>query len=244
MNLPDNLYTSPKFSKTPIYSLDSFRFFFSNISFAAPLSFDVQIPAGPITVGDMFKLYKFENMLYTMSLSGEEIRKYIEFSYSGWFNTMNGAGKTLLKFRSGKDGKPLLTNGKAWLKNQSYNFDSAAGIDYTVDVSKPEGSRILISGFSDGRPFENNKMYKVAVNSYRGNGGGGHFTEGAGIAKEELRKRLLTSTDRDLRYYILKSIEAKKTVNPEPINNWKVIPEKWVKDATSREYPLLFGTSK
>jgi 2',3'-cyclic-nucleotide 2'-phosphodiesterase/3'-nucleotidase len=216
----------------------------ADISFAAPLSFDVQIPAGPITVGDMFKLYKFENMLYTMSLSGEEIRKYIEFSYSGWFNTMNGAGKTLLKFRSGKDGKPLLTNGKAWLKNQSYNFDSAAGIDYTVDVSKPEGSRILISGFSDGRPFENNKMYKVAVNSYRGNGGGGHFTEGAGIAKEELRKRLLTSTDRDLRYYILKSIEAKKTVNPEPINNWKVIPEKWVKDATSREYPLLFGTSK
>ena len=37
-----------------------------------------------------------------------------------------------------------LTNGRAWLKNQSYNFDSAAGIDYTVDVSKPEGARITI----------------------------------------------------------------------------------------------------
>ena len=84
----------------------------------------------------------------------------------------------LLKFRIGKDGKPVLNNGKAWLRNQSYNFDSAAGINYTVDVSKPEGSRVVITGFTDGRPFEKNKMYKVAVNSYRGNGGGGHFTIG------------------------------------------------------------------
>jgi len=216
----------------------------ADISFAAPLSFDVEISKGPITVGDMFKLYRFENMLYTMRLSGEEIRKYLEFSYSDWLNTMKGPGDQLLKFRTGKDGKPVLTNGKAWLKNQSYNFDSAAGIEYTVDVSKPEGSRILIKGFSDGRPFDNNKMYKVAVNSYRGNGGGGLLTEGAGISKEELRSRLIASTDRDLRYYILKSIELKKTVNPEPLNNWKIIPEKWVTSAKSKEYVLLFGTRK
>ena len=87
-------------------------------------------------------------------------------------------------------------------------------------------------------------MYKVAVNSYRGNGGGGHFTEGAGIEKDELRARRVSSTDRDLRYYILKSIETKKTVNPESFNNWKIIPEKWVKTAIHREYPLLFGTIK
>ena len=53
----------------------------------------------------------------------------------------------LLKLRTGKDGKPILTNGKAWLKNLPYNFDSAAGIDYTVDVSKPEGARIIIQWF-------------------------------------------------------------------------------------------------
>jgi 2',3'-cyclic-nucleotide 2'-phosphodiesterase/3'-nucleotidase len=216
----------------------------ADISFAAPLSFDVQISKGPITVGDMFKLYRFENMLYTMTMSGEEIQKYLEYSYSEWFNTMTGPGNILLKLRTGKDGKPLLTDGKAWLRNQPYNFDSAAGITYTVDVSKPEGSRISISGFTDGRPFERNKLYKVAVNSYRGNGGGGHFTEGAGIKKEELRSRVVSSTDRDLRYYILKSIEAKKTVNPEPLNNWKIIPEKWVKASVSREYALLFGTGE
>jgi 2',3'-cyclic-nucleotide 2'-phosphodiesterase/3'-nucleotidase len=41
----------------------------ADISFAAPLSFDVKISAGPVTVGDMFKLYRFENMFYTMSMT-------------------------------------------------------------------------------------------------------------------------------------------------------------------------------
>lgn len=216
----------------------------SDISFAAPLSFDVKIARGPVTVGDLFKLYRFENMLYTMTLSGEEIRKYLEFSYSGWLNTMKGPEDGLLKFRTDKNGKTLLTDGKAWLKNQPYNFESAAGIDYVVDVSKPEGSRVEIKGFTNGQPFVENKIYKVSVNSYRGNGGGGHFTEGAGIDKDELRARLVKSTERDLRYYILKSIEAKKTISPEAKNNWKIIPEKWVQLARKREYPLLFGTAK
>ncbi len=213
----------------------------ADLSFAAPLSFDVSIAKGPITVGDMFKLYRFENFLYTMSMTGEEIQKYLEYSYSEWLNTMNSPDDLFLKLRTGKDGKPVLTDGKAWFRNQSYNFDSASGINYVVDVSKPEGSRVTISGFSDGKPFERNKNYKVAVNSYRGNGGGGHFTEGAGIDKNELRSRVLTSTDRDLRYYFLKSIEDKKTVNQVPVKNWKIIPEKWVASAEKREYLLLFG---
>jgi len=41
----------------------------ADISFAAPLSFDVEISKGPVRVGDMFKLYKYENMLYTMKLT-------------------------------------------------------------------------------------------------------------------------------------------------------------------------------
>jgi len=216
----------------------------ADISFAAPLSFDVQINKGPVTVADMFKLYRFENMLYTVNMTGEEIRKYLEYSYGGWLNTMSSPDDMLLKFRTGKDGKTVFTNGKAWLKNQSYNFDSAAGIDYIVDVTRPEGSRILISGFTDGRVFDKNKMYKVAVNSYRGNGGGGHFTEGVGFSKNELRKRLASSTDRDLRFYILKYIEETKNITPSPLNNWKIIPETWVKEARTVEYPLLFGSDK
>lgn len=215
----------------------------ADISFAAPLSFDEKIKKGPVTVGDMFKLYRFENMLYTIRMTGEEILKYLNYSYSEWLNPMRGPGDFLLKYRLGKDGKPILTNGRAWLKNQSYNFDSAVGIDYLVDVSRPEGKMVMIKSFSDGSPFIRNNFYNVAVNSYRGNGGGGHLTRGAGIRGNELRERLVRSTERDLRYYILQSVEEKKTLNPEPMNNWKIVPEKWVETAKKREKLLLFGST-
>lgn len=213
----------------------------ADISFAAPMSFDVKISAGPVTVGDMFKLYRFENLLYTMLMSGSEIKKYLEFSYSEWLNTMKSPDDHLLKFRLGDDGNPILTNGEVWLKNQPYNFDSAAGIDYTVDVSKPEGNRISIKSLSNGNPFDMKKIYLVAVNSYRGNGGGGHLTSGAGIPKNELSKRLIKSTERDLRFYILKYLAEKKTIKPVALNNWKIIPEKWVREAGARDYAMLFG---
>jgi 2',3'-cyclic-nucleotide 2'-phosphodiesterase / 3'-nucleotidase len=216
----------------------------ADLSFTAPLSFDVKIPAGPIRVGDLFKLYRYENMLYTIQLSGEEIKKYLEFSYDGWFNTMKAPGDLMLRLRTGKDGRPLMTNGKAWLQNQPYNFDSAAGIDYTVDVSKPEGNRITINGFSNGSPFDLKKMYRVAVNSYRGSGGGGHLTDGAGLSRKELNSRLISSTDRDLRFFILKYIESKKIINQSSFGNWKIIPEAWVQKASQREYTLLFGEKK
>jgi 2',3'-cyclic-nucleotide 2'-phosphodiesterase/3'-nucleotidase len=216
----------------------------ADISFAAPLSFDVEISRGPVRVGDMFKLYRYENMLYTMSLTGEEVQNYLEYSYSGWVNTMKGPGDYMLKYQLDSHDRPVINNGRARLENTYYNFDSGAGINYTVDLSKPEGSRINIFSFTDGRPFEKNKSYKVAVNSYRGNGGGGLLTRGAGLRQEDLRSRLISSTDRDLRYYILRSVEENKILDPVPLDNWKFIPEKWVKERVPKEYLLLFGTTR
>jgi 2',3'-cyclic-nucleotide 2'-phosphodiesterase/3'-nucleotidase len=216
----------------------------ADVSFAAPLSFDVSISKGPVTVGDMFKLYRYENMLYTMKMSGNEVLKYLEYSYSGWYNTMKGPNDFLMKYRLGKDGKPVLYEGRGRLRNQSYNFDSAAGINYIVDVSKPEGERIRISKFSDGRPFEKEKIYRVAVNSYRGNGGGGHFTEGVGLSSDELRSRLISSTDKDLRYYIILAIEKRRIIAPSPNKNWKVVPEEWVKKAVARDSVMLFRNTR
>ncbi len=213
----------------------------ADISFAAPLSFDVAIKSGPVTVSDMFKLYRFENMLYTMEMTGEEILRYLEYSYAGWYNTMTGPGDNLLKFRKDKDGKPVLNNGKAWLAEQPYNFDSAAGIDYIVDVSKPEGSRISILSMSGGKPFDLKKIYTVALNSYRGNGGGGHLSGGASLSPEEMKKRLIRSTDRDLRYYILEEIESKGRISPQALDNWRIEPSGWVKQASERDYRLLFN---
>lgn len=216
----------------------------ADISFAAPLSFDVRISKGPVTVGDMFKLYRFENMLYTMEMTGEEIRKYLEYSYSEWLNTMKDESDYLLKYRLGQDGRPAIVNGEVWLRNQPYNFDSAAGIDYVVDASAPDGRKIKILRISKGLSFDEGKNYRVAVNSYRGNGGGGHLTEGAGISADNLMSRVISSTERDLRYYIMKQIEEIKVIRPSALNNWKIVPEQWVKTATGREYKLLFGSEK
>jgi len=215
----------------------------SDISFAAPLSFDVSIEKGPVTVGDMFKLYRYENMLYTMSLTGEEIHKYLEESYAGWVSTMTSPNDYMLNYRRDDAGKIILNDGRARLNELYYNFDAAAGIDYTVDLRKREGERINISRLSDGRPFNKSESYRVAINSYRGNGGGGLLTEGAGIAHSELQKRLLRSTDKDLRYYILQSIEKSGVVDPEVYNNWSFLPHEWVLRARKKEHPLLFGST-
>lgn len=216
----------------------------ADLSFSAPLSFDVRINRGDVTIADMFKLYRYENMLYTMELTGAEIRKYLEYSYSLWLNTMQGPGDLLLKLRVDNEGKPVLVNGKAWLLNFPYNFDSAAGIVYEVDASKPEGERVLINSFTDGRPFEELGRYRVALNSYRGNGGGGHLESGAGLSRDQMRERLINSTEKDLRYYIMNYLEENNKIDPVPLNNWKIVPVKWVKPAAEREKELLFGKTK
>jgi 2',3'-cyclic-nucleotide 2'-phosphodiesterase/3'-nucleotidase len=123
----------------------------------------------------------------------------------------------------------------------SFNFDSAAGIIYTVDVTKPRGEKVNIISLSDGTPFEMDKYYKVAVNSYRGNGGGGLLTNGTGLTQADLKSRIISSTDRDLRFYLMEYIKEHGTLNPKAFHQWKFIPEKWTVPAAKRDYKRMFG---
>jgi 2',3'-cyclic-nucleotide 2'-phosphodiesterase/3'-nucleotidase len=209
----------------------------ADVSFTAPLSFDATISAGEVYVRDMFKLYRYENLLYSMTLTGKEIKDFLEFSYSIWTNQMKSPSDNILLLRKGESSR----NGR--LQNSFYNFDAAAGIVYTVDVTKPVGEKVNIKSLYNGKKFEMNKTYNVAINSYRGNGGGGHLTEGSKIAKNELSKRITFSTSRDLRYFLMKWIETQKTVTPKLIygaDEWKFIPENFAKPAIARDYKLLF----
>lgn len=208
----------------------------AEISFCAPLSPTAEIKEGDIYVGDMFNLYRYENMLYTMKLSGKEIKGFLEMSYALWTNQMKSASDHLLLLDDSK-------SGFGRFKNPTFNFDSAAGIIYTVDVTKPEGSRVDIKSMADGTPFQMDKIYKVAINSYRGNGGGDLLTKGAGIPKKELKSRIVTSTEKDLRYYLMKRIEEKKQLDPKPLNQWKFIPEEWTVPAAKRDYETVFNGS-
>lgn len=213
----------------------------ADISFAAPLTFNSVIEKGPVYVRDMFKLYKYENFLYTINLTGEEIDKYLEYSCADWFNTMKHADGHLLLFKLDKNGKPKHSE-----KYKSYelatnfnNFDVASGIKYIVNVEKPPYHRVKILSLSNNEKFYMDSTYTVALNSYRGNGGGGHLTKGAGLSKEELVERRVSSTEKDLRYYVMKWIEKEGTVDPVLNNEWQIFPEDWWLKAKERDKKLL-----
>lgn len=210
----------------------------AEISLAAPLSFDTQIREGDVYVSDMFNLYKYENMLYVMRLSGREIHDALEMSYGLWTNRMQSPDDHLLALRSRQDGAD---GERAVFRSPSYNFDSAAGIIYTVDVTKPDGEKVNIVSMADGSPFSMDKTYRVAVNSYRGNGGGELLTKGAGIPQDKLKERIVFSTDKDLRYYLMQYIEQHGSIEPHALGQWRFIPENWVAPAAKRDYELLFG---
>ena len=208
----------------------------ADVAFNAPVSFDVAIKKGPVRVADMFNLYKYENQLFVMRLTGKEIRKALEMSYDLWVNTMTSPDDHLLLLDSQTRGDQQ----RLGFKNFSFNFDSAAGIDYEVDVTKPNGQKVKVLKMSNGEPFDENKYYKVAVNSYRANGGGELLTRGAGIAKDDLDDRIVWRSEYDLRHYLMEEIKRLGTLNPQPNTNWRFVPEQWTQEAAKRDRQLLF----
>lgn len=185
----------------------------ADISFTAPMRLFTSIKKGDLSIGDMFKLYKYENTLNVMKLSGDEVRRYLEFSYDSWISNPDETGHLL----------SLDENGR--IKNQYFNFDSAAGICYTVNPYKPYGERVEIQSMMDGSPFYMDKIYKVAINSYRFNGGGKHLESGVGLTKEQINERHVESIMKDLRELI---VEVLKSPNKEVIpimNNWEFVPK-------------------
>ena len=208
----------------------------ADVAFNAPVSFGVAIKKGPVRVADMFNLYKYENQLFVMRLTGKEIRKALEMSYDLWVNTMTSPDDHLLLLDSQTRGDQQ----RLGFKNFSFNFDSAAGIDYEVDVTKPNGQKVKVLKMSNGEPFDENKYYKVAVNSYRANGGGELLTRGAGIAKDDLDDRIVWRSEYDLRHYLMEEIKRLGTLNPQPNTNWRFVPEQWTREAAKRDRQLLF----
>ena len=207
----------------------------ADISMAAPLSMDGEIAPGELTMADMFTLYKYENLLYVMELTGQEIKDYLEMSYAGWAATMHSPDDHMLLFGPTDGGDE-----RRALATPYYNFDSAAGIDYTVDLTAEPGHRVTITGMSNGGPFNPEATYRVAVNSYRGNGGGNLLTLGAGIAPESLAERVVWATDHDLRYYLAEAIRRQGRIAPTVTRNWRFLPEAWVEAAAPRDAKILF----
>jgi 2',3'-cyclic-nucleotide 2'-phosphodiesterase/3'-nucleotidase len=208
----------------------------ADISFAAPLAFNTVIKAGDVTMADMFKLYRFENLMFVLRMTGEEIRKHLEFSYDMWTNTMTKPEDSALRLNDASTNDQQRTG----FQYYTFNFDSAMGIDYEVNLTKPDGQKVNILHMSDGQPFDKNKWYKVVMSSYRANGGGELLTKGAGIPQDSLESRVLYHTDLDLRHYLTEEIRRQGSIDPQPAHNWRFVPEAWVKPALERDRIKLY----
>lgn len=207
----------------------------ADISFVAPFFFNASIDAGDVRISDVFNLYRFEDKLYTLELTGKEIEQYLEMSYATWTNQMHGPQDPLLLL------SPMKNNPeKMGFKNFLFNFDSAAGICYDVDVSHPAGSKISIRSMSDGSSFSYEKTYKVAMTAYRANGGGELLTKGVGLSKEEIDSRTLCYSKHDIRHYMIEYISRMKNVTPQKMGHWRFVPVDWVEAAEKRERKILF----
>lgn len=218
----------------------------ADISFAAPLGFDSSVPAGTVRVGQMFSLYPYENMLCVMRLTGREVKEYLEYSYAGWTRRVNPASsdlnnQRLLLFRNlHPRSNPNPKDNWNLLATPSYNYDSAGGLRYVVDVSKPAGDRVVILGMADGTPFDMEREYRVALNSYRACGGGGHLTDGAHISKDELQRRIVWSTDRDLRHYLTEAIRRDGGIHAKSPKLWHFEPADVLQPLIDNDRRLLF----
>ena len=214
----------------------------AEISFAAPLTYNGHVESGILIYNDLFTIYPFENQLFVVKMTGEEIRKYLEVSYDKWINTISQPTDHLLKIEGRDDPR---TQQKGWsFVNRSYNFDSAAGIHYTVDVTKPCGSRIAITSMADGSAFDLQREYNVAMTSYRASGGGGLLKE-AGIDTDRIDDRTVERYPeiRNILYdYLMKngSIDPEVIGNPAVIGSWSFVPGKLAGTALERDMALLF----
>ena len=188
-------------------------------------------------MADMFKLYRFENLMFVLRMTGAEIRRHLEMSYNMWVNTMTTPDDHALMLNDDSKDDQQRTG----FRNYTFNFDSAAGIDYEVDLTKPDGQKVRILRMSDGQPFDEKRWYKVVMSSYRANGGGELLTRGAGIPADSLEARVLYHTERDLRHYLTEEIRRQGTIDPQPGHNWRFVPEELVRPALERDRKKLFG---
>ncbi|NLZ94886.1 MAG: bifunctional metallophosphatase/5'-nucleotidase [Bacteroidales bacterium] len=205
----------------------------ADISFAAPLSFNATINKGVLNYQNLLDIYPFENQLNVIELTGQEVKDYLEYSYSNWLNEEPVRNGHLLNIS--KDEKR-----DRWSFNHpSFNFDSAAGIKYEVDITKNKGNRVNIISMADGSNFKADATYTVALTSYRASGGGYLLENGAGIPKEEIQGRII-ALHADIREILYDQIQSNGTLEAKKLNQWRFVPNNVADILAERDSKVLF----
>lgn len=187
----------------------------AQLSISAPLtSGDAAsiIPAGDIYLGDMFKLYRYENWFYQITMSGKEVRTWLEFAATKFGDSGEVSGYSLTY----------------------YDVIYGEGFDYTIDLRQPEGQRITSMTYN-GEEVTDDQVFTAVINNYRYNGGGEYInylnTHGCEFEPND-PDRIIYSTQYDMiqgedqgqaRNMLANYIREKGTIDPEIKSNWKVL---------------------
>nr|WP_281272167.1 bifunctional UDP-sugar hydrolase/5'-nucleotidase [Paenibacillus flagellatus] len=153
-----------------------------------------------VTMRHIVSNYIYPNTLKVIRITGADMRAALEQNATYFTVDAGGAVSVNPKF--------------AVPKPQHYNYDMWEGIEYTLDISRPEGSRVVRLTHK-GEPVDPDREYDVVMNNYRA-GGGGDYTmfQGKPVVKD-----IPTDVSELLANYILE----RKTVAATVDGNWEVI---------------------
>jgi len=153
------------------------------------------IPKGPVTVRQAAALYTYENALYVVKMRGEQLKDALEHAASFY------------PFWPPSPGQKLALPG--------YNADSALGVSYEIDLTKPVGDRIRNLRF-EGKPLAPDRELRVAVNNYRYTGGG-RYKVYQGLP-------IVYRSPEGIRDLLIAYLQRTGKIPDESDGNWKIIP--------------------
>jgi 2',3'-cyclic-nucleotide 2'-phosphodiesterase/3'-nucleotidase len=138
------------------------------LAIAAPFNRSAAIPAGDVSVRDVAGLYIFDNTLIAVTMTGAQVKDYLEYS-AVYFKQVSGPGP-FTPDQVTNAPTPTAPSG-----TPDYNYDIMGGLTkplvYKIDIAKPAGARITDLSY-DGAPVAADQQFVVAVNNYRQSGGG------------------------------------------------------------------------
>jgi len=211
----------------------------ADISFSSALSTFKDLNSGPLTLRDLFSIYKYDNKVQKMWMTGEEVKKFLEYGYSRQFGVMKSPEDHLLAFKYDEKGNLIYGRWGPDLVVPQYNYTSAGGLNYEVDVRRPAGDRVIIKTLADGTPFDLAQNYTVALSSFQAAGGGGFITRGLGWSDNDIAYHTLSESARTIIYLIYQYLQREGQVSTTPQGHWKAIPEQWTNPAGERDAALL-----
>ena len=185
----------------------------ADVSLTPAFGTEGRLGRGPVRMRDVASVYVYENNLYTLAVTGKQLRQALEWS-----------ARYFSPYDFGRTDRPLIDPGV-----QGFNYDMAQGVTYSIDLSKPYGQRIQDLRYG-GRPLADDQTLKVAMNSYRVNGGGGYdMWKGARVVKK---------SDVGVRDLLAQYIKEQGTIRPRTDQSWKILPL-WVTDPSRPDFERL-----